>query len=301
MGTVGVIGTGTMGAAMARRLLTAGHDVRVFDSQPASTEPLVELGALAAASVVELIEGCSVVITSLPGPAEVETVSGAIAASAPAELLHVGHSTVSIECARRVAAEAAGAGLQYLDAPVSGGRTGIEAGTLTVFASGPESARTAAQPYMDAYAGRVFDLGEEPGLATLAKLVNNAIFLCSGLVHQEAIVLATKAGMDPALIDDVLAAGSASLYLALAGPTLSKAWDDSWFALALAEKDVALALEAARTLAVPMPVTTAAHLHYLAAMSQGLGDKLCLATLAAVERMAGVEVPPRTHKTKGES
>ena len=170
-----------------------------------------------------------------------------------------------------------------------------------MFASGPESARTAAQPYMDTYAGRVFDLGEEPGLATLAKLVNNAIFLCSGLVHQEAIVLATKAGMDPALIDDVLAAGSASLYLALAGPTLSKAWDDSWFALALAEKDVALALEAARTLAVPMPVTTAAHLHYLAAKGQGLGDKLCLATLAAVERMAGVEVPPRTHKTKGES
>ena len=169
----------------------------------------------------------------------------------------------------------------------------MEAGTLAILSSGPADALTAARPFLESYAGRIFELGDEPGAGTLAKLVNNTIFLCSGLIHQEAVVLATKAGMDPGTLDDVLGASSAALYLGLAGPTLSRAWDDPWFSVALAEKDIALALESARDFAVPMPVTSAAHQHYVNAVASGYADKLCCSTLGVVEAAAGVEVPAR--------
>lgn len=293
MGTVGVVGTGAIGAAMVRRLLAAGHDVVVFDLRPQATEPLVELGATGATSVAEVAQRCRVVCTSLPGPAEVEAVAAQWHEAAEPGDLHVGHSTVSVDSARRVAAAAEARGLRFLDAPVSGGTMGVEAGTLAVLASGPPDAIADAKPFLDAYTGRLFELGDTPGTGTLAKLVNNAIFLCSGLVHQEAVVLATKAGMDPTALDDVLAASSAAMFLGLAGPTLSRRWDNGGFTVKLAEKDVALALESARNLAVPMPVTAAAHQHYVRANAHGYGDRACFATLAAVEQAAGVTVPAR--------
>ncbi len=293
MGTVGVVGTGTMGSAMVRRLLLGGHRVVVHDAKRGATDALVAGGAIDAGSVAELAADCRVVITSLPGPAEVAAVAHELATSTQPGDVHVGHSTVSVESARRTAAVAERAGALFLDAPVSGGSRGVEAGTLAILSSGPADALRAARPFLESYAGRIFELGVEPGAGTLAKLVNNTIFLCSGLIHQEAVVLATKAGMDPGTLDDVLGASSAALYLGLAGPTLSRAWDDPWFSVALAEKDIALALESARDFAVPMPVTSAAHQHYVNAVASGYADKLCCSTLAVVESAAGVEVPAR--------
>jgi 3-hydroxyisobutyrate dehydrogenase-like beta-hydroxyacid dehydrogenase len=234
-----------------------------------------------------------VVITSQPGPAEVEAVADELARGAQPGDVHVGHSTVSIESARRTARIAQAAQQRFVDAPVSGGSMGVDAGTLAVLASGDGAAIDAARPFLDAYAGQVFELGPEPGMGTLAKLANNAVFLCSGLVHQEAVVLATKAGMDASALDSVLAASSASMYLGMAKTTLARSFDNAFFTLGLAEKDVALALESARSLAVPMPVTAAAHQHYVRALAAGLGDKVFFATLAAIESAAGVEVPPR--------
>lgn len=291
---VGVIGTGTMGAAMVRRLLEADHAVVVHDARPEAMGPLVDSGAVPASNVGGVAARCRVVLTSLPGPTEVEAVAEQLVAASEPGDVHVGHSTVSVDAARRLGAQAEAAGRAFLDAPVSGGPMGVAAGTLAILASGPSAALDAARPFLSAYAGRIFDLGDTPGAGTLAKLVNNAIFLCSGLVHQEAVVLAAKAGMDPAVLDEVLAAGSASLFLGLAGPTLSRRWDDTGFSVALAEKDVALALESARSLAVPMPVTAAAHQHYLRARATGLADKVCFATLAVVEVAAGVDVPARS-------
>lgn len=112
-------------------------------------------------------------------------------------------------------------------------------------------------------------------------------------------MLATKAGMDPAVLDDVLKASSAAMYLGLAGPTLSWRWEGGGFTVKLAEKDVALALESARLLAVPMPVTAAAHQHYVRATADGYAEHTCFATLAAVEQAAGVTVPARPAPTPG--
>jgi 3-hydroxyisobutyrate dehydrogenase-like beta-hydroxyacid dehydrogenase len=297
-GTVGVIGTGTMGSAMVRRLLQAGHGVVVHDAREESARPLVEAGAQWADSPAGVATRCRVVLTSVPGPVEAELVAEEMTWGAQPGDVHLGHSTVSIESARRIAKVATAAGQFFVDAPVSGGAVCIERGTLSVLASGDPSAIAKAQPFMSAYAGRVLELGTEPGMGTLAKLVNNAIFLCSGLVHQEAVVLATKAGMDASILDEVLAASSASMYLGVAKPTLARAFDDAFFTVRLAEKDVALALETARSLAVPMPVTNAAHQHYLRAIASGLGGKAFFATLAAVEAGAGVEVPARAAQPK---
>lgn len=293
MARVGMIGVGTMGAAMVARLLDAGHEVVIHDARRGAATTLESRGARWAASAAEVGERCRLVLSSLPGPAEVEAVSDELVTGSQPDDVHVGLSTVSVDCAQRVAARAAAHGVRYLDAPVSSGTVGVNSGTLAVLASGDPEALATARPVLDAFAGRVFDLGTEPGTGTLAKLVNNAIFLCSGLVHQEAVVLATRAGIDPKALDEVLAASSASVYLGLAGLTLSRQWENPFFTLALAEKDLALALESARSLAVTMPVVAAAHQHYVRALASGLGDKLCFATLAAVEQAAGVDVPAR--------
>jgi 3-hydroxyisobutyrate dehydrogenase len=294
MGQVGFVGTGAMGSAMVRRLLLAGHEVVIFDAHRAAMDPLVEAGAAAAESVEDVARRCRTVITSLPGPSEVAAVARLINGAASPGDLHVGHSTVSVESAVQTAADAGAAGLRFLDAPVSGGTMGADAGTLAVLASGPPDALADAKVFLDAYTGRLFELGVTAGAGTLAKLVNNAIFLCSGLVHQEAVVLATKAGMEPQVLDDLLGASSAAMYLGLAKPTLSRDWDGGGFTVSLAEKDIALALESARALDVPMPVTAAAHQHYVHAKATGHADRVCFSTLAAIEASAGVHVPART-------
>jgi 3-hydroxyisobutyrate dehydrogenase len=293
MTTVGMIGTGTMGGAMVGRLLEAGHDVVIHDARREAAAALEERGARWVVSPAEVGERCRLVLSSLPGPAEVEAVTELLLTGARPGDVHAGLSTVSVDCARRVAERSASRYVRYLDAPVSGGTKGVTSGTLAVLASGDRAALTAATPVLHAFAARIFDLGPDPGAGTLAKLVNNAIFLCSGLVHQEAVVLATRSGIDPDALDGVLAASSANMYLGLGALTLSRQWDDPFFTLALAEKDIALALESARVLAVPMPVISAAHQHYLRAVAHGLGDQLCLATLAVVEEAAGIEVPAR--------
>lgn len=294
MAVFGFVGTGTMGRPMARCVLDAGHRVVVHDARREAAAPLVSAGAEWVASPREVAERCPVVLTSLPGPPEVdEVVRGAdgLLAGARDGSVHVDLTTVSVAFARRLAGIEAAHGVRYADAPVSGGVFAAERGTLTVMASGDPAAIDAARPALTALGERIFDLGAEPGTGTLVKLVNNAVFLCSGLVLQEGLVLAAKAGLAPRDLLRVLQASSAAVYLGLAEPTLARQFDDVWFALALAEKDVALALESGGDLAVPMPVTAAAHGVYARALAEGLGAKLFLATLESVARAAGVTLP----------
>lgn len=292
-GAVGMVGVGAMGSAMAARMLLAGHRVVVHDARPTAAESVLAQGALWADSPARLAEQCRIVLSSLPGPAEAESVHTELLSGARRGDTHVGLSTVSVECARRVFDLCRSRRVHYLDAPVSGGPMGVTEGSLSVLASGDPVALEKADPVLRSFSGRIFDLGPEPGTGTLAKLVNNAIFLCSGMVHQEAVVLAAKAGMDPATLDEVLAASSAALYLGLARPTLSRRWEGPGFSVALAEKDIALALDTARSLGVPMPVTDAAHRHYARAVEWGLGSRVFFAVLEAVEKAAGTETPAR--------
>ena len=293
MATIGFIGTGTMGAPMARRLIDAGHALVVCDLRAEATRPLAEAGAEVAPSPREVAARCRVVMSSLPGPAQIESAvrgaDGLLAGARPGDV-HVDLSTSSWEMVQRIAALERESAVHFVDAPVSGGAVGAVQGTLSVMASGDPEALARVEPLLLAFAKQVFALGAS-GTGTLVKLINNAIFLCAGLLAQEGFVLGARAGLDPKRLLEVLKASSGGMYAGLAETTLARHFERSFFSLALAEKDVALALDSARALAVPMPVTSAAHQTYLGALAQGLGAQVFFATLQVLERAAGVEVP----------
>jgi 3-hydroxyisobutyrate dehydrogenase len=290
--TLGFIGTGTIGAPMAKRLLEAGHPLVVCDRVEAATAPLVSAGATRAATPREVATACRVVFTSLPGPREVEEVAtgkDGLLEAARAGDVHVDLSTSAFDAVRALAAREAAAGVQLVDAPVSGGAMGASQGTLTVMASGERSAFERVEPLLGAFGRNIFYLGAS-GNGTLTKLVNNAIFLCGGLLVQETFAMAAKAGLDPNRLLEVVQKSSGAAYAGLARLLLGRGFDNAFFQLALAEKDVALALASAKGLGVPMPVIEAAHSTYARALELGLGKKLFAATLLAVEDAAGVEV-----------
>src|SRR5262245_10209414 len=278
---------------MARRLLEAGHALVVCDRVEAATAPLVAAGATRARSAREVACACRVVFTSLPGPREVEEVvtgAGGLLEGAQAGDVHVDLSTSAFDAVRALAAREAEAGVHLVDAPVSGGAAGAAQGTLTVMASGAEAAFERVAPLFSAFGKHVVYLGEA-GNGTLHKLVNNAIFLCGGLLVQETFAMASKAGLAPSQLLEVVSKSSGAAYAGLAKLLLGRGFENAFFTLALAEKDVSLALASAESLGVPMPVIEAAHGTYARALALGLGPKLFAATLLAVEDAAGVEVP----------
>jgi 3-hydroxyisobutyrate dehydrogenase-like beta-hydroxyacid dehydrogenase len=292
-GEIGFVGTGNMGGPIARRLLAAGHAVIACDARTEALRGVLAAGASPAGSPREVASRCGVVFTSLPGPREIEAVvtgEQGILAGASRGAIHVDLSTTSLASVKRLHALEAAAGVSLVDAPVSGGAVAAEQGTLSVMASGDRDAFLRVEPLLGAFAKSVFHLGGS-GAGTLAKLVNNAIFLCAGLLAQEGFTVWTRAGFAPARLLEVLKASSGGMYAGLAELTLRRDFDNAFFTLALAEKDVALALDAARSLDVPARVTEAAHGVYARALAQGLGSQVFFATLRAIEAEAGIEIP----------
>jgi 3-hydroxyisobutyrate dehydrogenase len=289
---LGFIGTGTMGNPIAVRLLDAGHELVVSDAQRAATANLEESGARRVSSPREVASECAVVFSSLPGPAQVQSVvegaHGLLSARRPG-LVHVDLSTSSFEAVQTLAAVEAAAGATLIDAPVSGGAHGASQGTLAVMASGQRDAFDSVRPLFDAFASNVFYLGES-GRGTIAKLVNNLIFLAGALVVQEGFVLAAKAGLGARELMQIIDVSSAKLYSGMAPLFFARNFDMTLFKLGIAEKDVALALESARELAAPLPLSEAAGETYRRAITDGRAEQVFFSTLQTLERAAGVEV-----------
>ncbi len=295
MAQVGFIGTGNIGEPMARQIIAAGHDLVVHDQRPDAGADLLELGAAWADSPRQVAERCRIVVTSLPGPAEVDAVAtgadGILAGARPGDV-HIDLSSNSISMARHLEQYERAQGVLYVDAPVTGGVRRARAGTLTVLASGDRAAFDKVEPILQAIGEHVFYVGEA-GSGCLVKLINNLIVLCAGQLVQEGLVLGAKAGLDPERLYEMLKVGSAAPHVFLMPYMLGRRFDDPTFTLALAAKDVGLALEAGRETGVPMPVTAAAHQTYLAALAAGLGEKSFVATLEALEAAAATSVPKR--------
>lgn len=288
---LGFIGTGTIGLPMAKRLVLAGHELCVFDLDRKAMAPLVEAGAAACDSPAEVATRCRIVFTSLPGPAEVrDVVDSGLLANLREGDVHVDLTTNSLDAVRELHRREAERGIDFLDAPVSGGAMGAAQGKLTVMASGSEGAFRRVSPILEAFASNQFYLGAA-GNGTLVKLVNNAIFLCSGLVMQEGFVMAAKAGLDVQQLLEILRTSSGAVYAGLAGLFFGRNFDSPIFKLSIASKDVSLAVQSAEELGVWAPLTRAAAELYARAESSGLGGKVFFATLAALEEAAGVQVP----------
>lgn len=290
---LGFVGLGRMGGPMAGRLLDAGHELVVFDSDAAACEPLVALGARRAGSPKEVADAAGLVLTSLPTPDVVEAVAtgpdGLIEGGAIKTLIDL--STTGPGTAGRVAAALAGRGIQWVDAPVSGGVAGAAKGTLAVMVSCPEATYRAVEPIVATF-GKLFYVGEKPGLAQVAKLGNNLLAAAALVVSSEALAMGVKAGIDPKVMIDIINAGSGrnSATQDKFPRAILPGTFDFGFATGLSYKDVRLCVDESEALGVPMVVGAAVR-QMLAVTNAKFGpasDFTCIAKV--VEEWAGVEI-----------
>ncbi|MEU5432778.1 NAD(P)-dependent oxidoreductase [Streptomyces sp. NPDC020719] len=280
--TVAVLGTGIMGAAMARNLLRADLPVRVWNRTHAKAAPLADDGASVCASPEEAVRGADVVLTMLnDGPSVAETIEAAAPGLTPAAVW-LQCATVGPEATAELAGRAAGLGLVYLDAPVMGTRLPAEQGELTVFVAGPSTARAAVAPVLDAVGQRTFWAGEEPGAASRLKLVVNTwvINLVNGIA--ECLNLAEGLDLDPKVFLDTMAGGPLdSPYLQGKSAALLSGDLTPSFALTTALKDARLILEAAEQTGVRLDLIAASAARFTRARAAGHGDEDVIATFYA--------------------
>ena len=205
MATIGFIGLGNMGLPMAQNLIKAGHKVQGFDVTKAQADALAASGGVAAPNVRAAVTGAEIVVTMLPAGTHVREVytgaDGVLAGAGPGTLL-IDSSTIDVESARAVAAAAEKKGLPMLDAPVSGGTGGAQAGTLTFMVGGSDAAFERGRPILEKMGKTIVHAGG-PGNGQAAKICNNMILGVSMIVVSEAFVLAEKLGLDAQKLFDI--------------------------------------------------------------------------------------------------
>jgi 3-hydroxyisobutyrate dehydrogenase len=272
--SVAVLGTGIMGAPMARNLCGAGLDVRVWNRTRAKAEPLAEAGARVADSPRDAVEGADVVLTMLhDGPVTAETVRAA-APGLRSGTVWLQCTTAGLDGLPPLAQLAGEYGLTFVDAPVLGTRGPAEAGQLLVLAAGPEETRRGIEPVLDAIGSRTVWVGAEPGAATRLKLVCNSWVLAVTHGTVEAMALADGLGVDPQDFLDAVEGGTLDMgYLRIkAGAIRSRDFTPS-FAVDTAEKDARLIVAAGEEAGVRMDVAAAGAERFRRAAELGYGEK----------------------------
>ena len=207
--TVGFIGVGRMGRHMSRRLLEAGHKLVAYDNNARALQEATSHGANAAHSPADVASQADIVLVSLPTPDIVKAVAlgDKGVSSGKAVKVFIDLSTTGPKAAMEVAQALKEKGITAIDAPVSGGPGGADKGTLAVMVSGPKSLEKQVQPILSVI-GKVFWVGEEPGMGQTMKVCNNLMSATAVAITSEALVIGTKAGLDPAIMLDVINAGS---------------------------------------------------------------------------------------------
>ena len=249
---IGFIGIGRMGSGMASRLLAAGHTVTVYDPDASAVAALVARGAVAADTPLAVAESAPVVMASLPNPAIVKATVQAIAA-APGLQIFIDLSTSGTAAAQAIAVLLAPFGVASLDAPVSGGITGAANGKLALMVSGPLAAIERVKPLLTEF-GKVFVVGERPGLGQTVKLANNMLAAVAMAATSEAMAMGAKAGVDPTVMLEILNASSgrnSATQDKFPRCVINRRFDFG-FANALSFKDVRLCVDEAEALGVPM-------------------------------------------------
>jgi 3-hydroxyisobutyrate dehydrogenase len=280
MTNIAFIGVGNMGGPMARSLLKAGHAVSAFDVSAAVLDPVAQAGATKSASANEAAAEADVVITMLPAGQHVRSVyldNGILQAAKRGAVL-MDCSTIDIDSARAVHAAAKDAGFDFLDAPVSGGVGGAEAGTLTFMCGGSEQAFERAKPVLEKMGKRIV-LAGGAGAGQAAKICNNMLLAISMIGTCEAFVLAEKLGLDPQKLFDIASTSSGqcwslTTYCPVPGPVPTAPSNRGYsggFATALMLKDLKLAQSAAQSSGAPTPLGAEAAQLYSLFAAKGHG------------------------------
>ena len=270
-----------MGGPMARRLMAAGFEVVVSDVAPEPVAALCAEGATRAEDPAAAAAAADATITSLPTPAIVEDVvtgeRGVLAGAASGHVV-LEMSTSAPSLARRLAAAGAERGVFVLDAPVSGGPRGADAGTLAIMVGGDADAFARVGPLLDELGGTVRHMGA-PGSGQATKLTNNLLAATHMAVLAEAVALARSEGLDPAAVYEIVSSGTGDSRVLrnrypVPGVLEHAPASNDWaplFPVDLLVKDVGLALEAAAEHGLQMPLVAAAQERYVAAMEAGYG------------------------------
>ena len=290
---IGFIGLGKMGFPMARRLIEAGHQLTVFDTRKEATDKLTALGAQAASSPKDVADRCETVLASLPSlQASLEVATGAGGVIEGKRIKRfVDLSTVGSQMATKIHALLAKKNIVQIDCPVSGGVGGAEKGTLAVMVSGPRADCDMLKVALSVI-GKVFFIGEKPGSAQTMKLANNFLSATAIVATSEAVVMGVKAGLDPAVMVDVINAGSGMNTASrdkFPRAVLPRSFDFG-FATGLMVKDVRLALDEMKQLGLSMEVAEAVG-RLLEVVIREMGaesDFTC--AIKPIEKAAGVVV-----------
>jgi L-threonate 2-dehydrogenase len=291
---IGFIGLGAMGMGMARRLVGAGFSVTGFDVRATAMQALVQAGGRAGASPSESSRGAAVIVVMVVNARQTEAVlfgeDGALESlpKGAAVMLSV---TVPPSFARTMGERLAASGHLLLDAPVSGGVVGAEAGKLTVMASGSQPAFERCAGVLDAVAGKVYRLGPEPGMGSSVKTVNQLLAGVHIAAAAEAVAFGARAGIDPRVLFEVISNSAGSSWMfnnrvphMLDGDYTPKS------AVEIFVKDLGLVLDTARELRFPLPLAANAHQLFLMAAAAGMGGEDDSAVVKVFEQLAGVRV-----------
>jgi 3-hydroxyisobutyrate dehydrogenase len=289
---IAILGTGGMGAPIARDLLGAGFPVTVWNRTASRAEALAGDGATVAPTAREAASGARIVLTMLTdGAATTDTMDGDEGAAKGMEpgSIWIQMGTVGVDWADRLAKIAADHQIAYVDAPVSGSTGPAEQGALVVLASGPENARSGVQPVFDVIGRRTFWLGRA-GNGSRMKVVLNNWLAASTEALAETLALSDALGLDPDEFAEVFDDNPmASAYAQAKGQAMIAGDFTPGFPLRLAFKDTGLALDAAREAGVELPVTAALESRWRTAISRGHGDEDLSAIITEANRRNGGE------------
>ncbi len=286
---IGWIGTGIMGAPMARRLIRGGHRVRVFNRSPEKARVMAADGAIVAADAAACVAGAEVVFVMVTDTPDVVATIAKIEPALKAGQLLIDMSTISPAAERGIAARLKQAGVDYLDAPVSGGDVGAREGALAIMVGGDAAAFERARPLFELLGKRITHMGA-PGAGQLTKLANQIAVALALEAAAEAIKFARAGGLDAARVVEAIGAGAAgSWQLSNLGPKIIAGDYRPGFFVKLIRKDLRLVAEAAREagLALPGLSLMASMFNASAALGHDLDGTQAIA--AALDRLADVK------------
>ena len=293
MAKVGFIGLGIMGKPMAKNLLKAGHEVVVYDVVPAGVQEVVAAGAKAAASSKAVAEQCALIITMVPNSPHVKAAilgPNGVLEGAKAGSLVVDMSSIDPTVSKEVGAELAKKKIRFVDAPVSGGEPKAVDGTLSIMCGGAKADFDEAFPILKCMGASVVLCGAV-GAGNVTKLANQIVVALNIAALSEAMVLATKAGVDPQLVFDAIKGGLAgSTVMNAKAPMMLDRNIKPGFRINLHIKDLDNAMAAGHAVGVPLPLTGQAREIMEALKIDGMGDADHSAIVRYYEKLAKTEV-----------
>ncbi len=291
MTRLGFIGLGIMGKGMAANLVDAGYGVTVWNRTPGKAEGLDVTVADSPEDVGSESDIVFVIVSDTPDVGEVVFGDRGVIHGMSDGAVLVDHSTISPVTTKEFASRAGELGIDWVDAPVSGGSEGAEKGTLAVMAGGSTEAMERVTPFMEAYSSSIVHVGEDPGSGQMVKAVNQVLVVINQLAASEALMLADAAGLDLQKTLAAVEGGAAgSWMLSNRGPQMIERDWRPGFTIDLQQKDLRLVLEAADEVGAAVPGVALVYQLYRSLQERGLGSEGNHALVKALENLTGKEL-----------